>query len=68
LPTIAFVQAESYKDVQASLRAAVEAHLKSGAAVKSAEEEWGRVVVLHQTREARSQEEARREDEIANAP
>ena len=68
LPTFAFVQAESYEDVQASLKAAVEDHLRFGAAGATAEEEWDRVVALHQAREARDEEEARREAELVNAP
>jgi hypothetical protein len=68
LPTIAFIQAESHEGVQASLKAVVDEHLASASDAASGEDEWDRVVALHQAREAREEEKAKPEAELDNDP
>ena len=64
LPTTSFVQAETYEGVQASLKAAVDEHLANASIAATAEDEWNRDVALHQAREAREEEEAKRDAEL----
>jgi predicted RNase H-like HicB family nuclease len=68
LPTVAFIQAESYEGVQASLKAAVDEHLATASIAATAEDEWDRVVALHQAREARENEEAKRDAKLDTDP
>jgi predicted RNase H-like HicB family nuclease len=68
LPTVAFIQAESYEGVQASLKAAVDEYLATASIAATAEDEWDRVVALHQAREARENEEAKRDAKLDTDP